>query len=135
MGGETGQLQRLTDGQVNARLQAYNADGALERDVRGLWQDAGDIIDAEVRSQFGPEAAERVHSHYSGKVDAAWVQNVAEYGRRIYRDKTPVPGYMVARDQLVSRIIERLFERYASDSATLQRCVTSLAFLSAPVLC
>ena len=41
MGVETGQLQRLTDGQVNARLQAYNADGALERDVRGLWQDAG----------------------------------------------------------------------------------------------
>ena len=130
MGVETGQLQRLTDGQVNARLQAYNADGALERDVRGLWQDAGDIIDAEVRAQFGNEAAERVHSHYSGKVDAAWIQNVAEYGRRIYSEKTSVPGYMVARDQLITRIIERLFERHASDGATLQRCITSFQRLT-----
>src|SRR5689334_23701943 len=119
MSGETGQLQRLTDEQVGARLQAYNPDGSLERDVRALWQDAGDIIDAEVRAQFGPEAAERVHSHYSGKIDASWIQNVAEYGRRIFRDKASVPGYMVARDQLITRINERLFERYEKDSATL----------------
>src|SRR6266576_1231746 len=36
MAGDTGQLQRLTDGQVNARPQAYNHDGSLERDVRQL---------------------------------------------------------------------------------------------------
>src|SRR5689334_13988687 len=130
MGADTGHLQRLTDGQVNARLQAYNPDGSLERDLKGLWQDAGDIIDAEVRAQFGGEAAERVHAHYSGKVDSTWVQNVAEYGRRIYRDKTSVPAYIVSRDQLISRVTERMFERFANDSATLQRCITSFQRLT-----
>jgi len=130
MGADTGHLQRLTDGQVNARLQAYNPDGSLERDLKGLWQDAGDIIDAEVRAQFGGEAAERVHAHYSGKVDSTWVQNVAEYGRRIYRDKTSVPAYIVSRDQLISRVTERMFERFANESATLQRCITSFQRLT-----
>jgi methyl-accepting chemotaxis protein len=130
MGADTGHLQRLTDGQVNARLQAYNPDGSLERDLKGLWQDAGDIIDAEVRAQFGGEAAERVHAHYSGKVDSTWVQNVAEYGRRIYRDKTSVPAYIVSRDQLISRVTERMFERFANDSAALQRCITSFQRLT-----
>jgi methyl-accepting chemotaxis protein len=123
MGGDTGQLQRLTDEQVNARLQAYNPDGSLERDVHGLWQDAGDIIEAEVRSQFGPEAAERVHAHYSGRIDSAWVQNIAEYGRRIYREKMSVPAYIAARDQLITRIIDQMFERTASSSDTLRKFV------------
>ena len=96
MSGDTGGLQRLTDEQVKARLQTYNPDGSLERDVHGLWRDAGDIIEGEVRNQFGAEAAERVHAHYSGKIDAAWMQNVAEYGRRIYSEKTSVPAYIAA---------------------------------------
>jgi len=112
---DTGQLQRLTDEQVSARLQAYNPDGSLERDVSRLWQQAGDIIEAEVRSQFGPEAAERIHGHYSGRIDSAWIQNVAEYGRRIYREKTSVPAYIAGRDQLITRIIARMFEGFSGE--------------------
>ena len=82
MSGETGQLQRLTDGQVNARLAAYNANGSLDRDLQILRTKAGDLIEAEVRDQFGPDAAATVKAHYAGKVDADWIQNVAEYGRR-----------------------------------------------------
>jgi methyl-accepting chemotaxis protein len=130
MGGDTGALQQLTDGQVSARLQAYNPDGSLERDIQGLWQDAGDIIDAEVRAQFGGEAAERVHAHYSGKVDADWIQNVAEYGRRIYSEKTSVPAYIASRDQLITRIIGKLFERFADNPETLQRSVSALQRLT-----
>jgi methyl-accepting chemotaxis protein len=130
MSGDTGQLQRLTDEQVSARLQAYNPGGSLERDAQGLWQDAGDIIEAEVRGQFGPEAAERVHAHYSGKVDVDWVQNVAEYGRRIYREKTSVPAYIAARDQLITRIIAQLFERFANEAGTLQKCVSAFQRLT-----
>jgi len=123
MGGDTGQLQRLTDEQVNARLQAYNPDRSLERDVHGLWQDAGDIIEAEVRSQFGPEAAERVHAHYSGTVDATWIQNVAEYGRRIFREQLSVPAYIAARDQLITRIMEQMLARFAGDPAKLKQSI------------
>ena len=40
MSGQTGQLQRLTDEQVSARLAAYNGDGSLDRDLlRELWEE------------------------------------------------------------------------------------------------
>ncbi|HKX92849.1 MAG TPA: methyl-accepting chemotaxis protein [Sphingomicrobium sp.] len=128
---DTGGLQRLTDEQVGTRLKAYNADGSLQSDLERLWTDAGDIIDAEVRAQFGNEAAERVHAHYGARVDAEWIQNVAEYGRRIYRDKTSVPGYIAARDQLITRITAQMFERFASDPERLRHCVCALQRLTA----
>ena len=130
MGGETVQLQRLTNEQVSARLAAYNADGSLERDIHRLWQDAGDIIEAEVRSQFGPEAAKKLEGHYTGKVDADWIQNIAEYGRRIYRERNSVPAYIAARDELISRIIDRLFERFADNIHGLQQAITSFQRLT-----
>src|SRR3954453_383913 len=125
MTGETGQLQRLTDEQVNARLASYNAGGSLDRDVQFLREKAGDLIEARVREQFGPEAADRVRSHYSGKVDADWIQAVAEYGRRIFQEKTSVPAYIAARDRLISSIVSPLFERFADDAATIEACVSA----------
>ena len=121
MNAEHANLQRLTDQQVSARLAAYNPDGALERDIHQLWQDAGDIIEAEVRQQFGAGAAAKLAPHYSGSVDANWVQDVADYGRRIYREKTSVPAYIAARDQLISRVIARMFERFASRRQVMQQ--------------
>ncbi len=88
MSAETGQLQRLTDEQVNARLAAYNGDGSLERDVKLLREKVGDLIESEVRNHFGAEAADGLKTHYSAKTDADWVQAVAEYGRRIFRERT-----------------------------------------------
>jgi methyl-accepting chemotaxis protein len=130
MGGDIGQLQWLTDQQVSARLAAYNGDGSLERDVKLLRDNAGDLIETAVRDQFGKEAAERVKAHYSGRVDAAWVQSVAEYGRRIFRDRTSVPEYIAARDRLISRVVGGLFERFASDTDTLERSVAALQRLT-----
>jgi methyl-accepting chemotaxis protein len=125
MTGESMQLQRLTDEQVSARLAAYNPGGSLERDIHQLWDHAGSIIEEEVRGQFGAEAANSLQPHFSGKVDANWIQSVAEYGRRIYRDKTSVPAYIAARDQLITRIIARLFKEFTNDSETLEHCVSA----------
>jgi methyl-accepting chemotaxis protein len=130
MSGDTGPLQRLTDEQVNARLAAYNPDGSLQRDLHRLWDEAGDIIESEVSAQFGPEAAVKVHAHYTGKLDSGWVQDVAEYGRRIYRERTSVPAYIAARDQLITRIIARMFERFADQADTLKQCVTAFQRLT-----
>ena len=88
---ETGQLQRLSDQQVKARLTAYNPDGSLDRDIAVLREHAADLIAAEMDSHFGAERAQRYTSFYSRKVDAAWIQGIAEYGLRIYREKTSVP--------------------------------------------
>ena len=100
MSGETGQLQRLTDEQVSARLAAYNGDGSLDRDVAFLREKAGDLIETHVRDHFGQDAAERVKTHYSSRVDSDWIQAVAEYGRRIFQEKNSVPAYIAARDRL-----------------------------------
>ena len=123
MGVETGQLQRLTDEQVNARLAAYNGDGSLDRDVKLLRENVADIITAEIVAQFGSERAERFGTNYASKVDASWVQSVAEYGRQIYAERISVPAYMSARNQAAGRITARICERYSDDAEKLEQLV------------
>ena len=120
MSADTGQLQRLTDEQVNARLAAYNGDGSLDRDVKLLRDNVTDIIAAEIVAQFGSERAERFASNYAGTVDAKWIQGVAEYGRQIFAEKISVPAYITARTQAASRIVARIIERYAADADKLE---------------
>ena len=108
MSGQTGQLQRLTDEQVSARLAAYNGDGSLDRDVKLLRDNVTDIIAAEIVAQFGSARAEKFAANYAGKVDASWIQNVAEYGRQIFAEKISVPSYITARSQAASRIVARI---------------------------
>lgn len=130
MSGDTGQLQRLADEQVSARLVTYNADGALDRDIALLRDKAGDLIESEVQDQLGKESAERARSHYSSKVDANWVQNVAEYGRRIFQERTSIPQYIAARDRLKSAVVAAMFDRFADDRETLQGCVAAFQRLT-----
>jgi methyl-accepting chemotaxis protein len=125
MGGETGQLQRLTDEQVSARLAAYNGDGSLDRDVKLLRDNVTDIISAEIVAQFGKERAERFAANYEGSVDAKWIQAVADYGRQIYAEKISVPAYMVARTQAAGRITGRIIERYSDDSDKLEQVLSA----------
>lgn len=130
MGGETGQLQRLTDEQVNARLAAYNSGGSLDRDVALLREKAGDLIDFEVRDQFGSEVADRMKAHYSSKIDADWIQAVAEYGRRIFQERSSVPTYVAARDHLMSAIVKKMFERFQDERETLETCIDAFQRLT-----
>jgi methyl-accepting chemotaxis protein len=130
MSGETGQLQRLTDEQVKARLAAYNPRGTLDRDIELLRDNAADLIATEIVAQFGPERAERLAANYAGKVDANWIQNVAEYGRQIVREETPVPAYMAARAQTGTRIVAAMTERFADDSDKLENCLCAFYRLS-----
>jgi len=123
-------LQPLTDDQVQNRLSNYNPDGTLERDIRSLWQDAGDIIEAEVHDRFGDEAAVRVRKHYTSPVDGRWIQAIADYGIRMYREKTSVPAYIADRDRLITAIIGGIFERFAGDLERLQTCVAALQRLT-----
>ena len=125
MGGETGQLQRLTDAQVSARLAAYNAGGSLQRDIDLLRENATDIIAAEVLATFGPERAQRYAEAHSRPVGADWIQGIAEYGRMIYAEKTPVPTYMVERTATATRIVSAMIEKFSDDIGKAQDCVTA----------
>ena len=130
MSGETGQLQRLTDEQVSARLAAYNPGGALESDLHLLRDNVADIIAEEVNAQFGSERAERYAATHAGKVDAGWIQSIADYGRQIFREKMSVPVYMAARAQVASRIVARMVDRYSGDNAKLADCICAFHRIS-----
>ena len=130
MSGDTGQLQRLTDEQVQNRLAAYNPGGSLDRDIAVLRENAADIIAETVQAQFGPERIERFAANYADKVDAKWIQNVAEYGREIIRNGISVPVYMAQRTQAADRIIAGLVERYSQDGDKLQKCISAFYRLS-----
>jgi methyl-accepting chemotaxis protein len=125
MSGETANLQKLTDEQVKARLTAYNGDGSLDRDIALLRENAADLIIAVVADAVGQERADRYAPVYAGKVDASWIQRIAEYGRMIYADKTPVPVYMAEHTQIAARVLVKLCERFAGDPAMLADCVSA----------
>ncbi len=126
MKSDTAHLQRLTDEQVSARLAAYNPDGSLESDIARLREHAPDIIAEEIVAQFGVERAERFGKNYVGKVDAAWIQSVADYGREIFSQKISVPAYMAERAEISNRVVQRLVERFSNEPAILSACVSSL---------
>src|SRR3954453_17376560 len=115
MSGDTGQLQRLTDEQVSARLAAYNPRGSLDRDMALLKSHVLELVVAEVKEQFGSERGDRYAAIYAGGVDAAWMQAIAEYGRQIYRDKIAVPDYIAERNEIANRVVADLTEKFHDD--------------------
>jgi methyl-accepting chemotaxis protein len=125
MGGDTGQLQRLTDGQVSARLAAYNPDGSLDRDVKLFQDHMLGLVVAEIGTQFGLDRADRYAAIYSGKIDADWIQSIAEYGREIYREKTSVPEYIAERFEIAHRVFSALGDQFRSDSRQLANCIAA----------
>ena len=125
MSGDTGQLQRLTDQQVSARLAAYNASGSLDRDIELFKDRVLEFVVAEIRAQFGPERAERYAGIYSNKVDVAWVQSIAEYGRQIFHNHTSVPEYIADRIQIANRVFAAVTERYESEADQVASCISA----------
>ena len=85
------ELQKLTDAQVAARLHAYNEDGVLERDLRALWEVAGDLLESIVAGRFSREASIQLRERCTRPIDAGWVQAVAAFGIDIYVGRKSVP--------------------------------------------
>ena len=125
-------LQPLTDTQVQNRLEAYNAGGALERDIRALWDDAGEIIESRVRASSSASRGWRSSSAtIPSPVDAGWVQDVAEYRPPPLSREAVGPGlYRHARqaDQRHHRPAVRKIRRRARPGCC--ECVTSLQRLT-----
>ncbi len=112
-------LQPLTDAQVKNRLEAYNAGGSLERDIRGLWDSASDIIRDCAREHFGDAAAGVVERHYTARSTPPGSRMSPTIGQRLYPRAAVGPGLYRQRDQLISDIIAKLFEKFADDQAML----------------
>src|SRR3954454_277371 len=125
MSGETAQLQRLTDDQVSARLVAYNADGSLERDLKLFKEHILGIVVAEIGDQFGAERADRYAAISSSKIDANWIQSIAEYGRQIYCEHTSVPTYIADRFESANRVFGALKDQFGSEAEQLANCIAA----------
>jgi methyl-accepting chemotaxis protein len=125
MSGEIGQLQRLTDQQVSERLGAYNRTGSLDRDIALFKEHALSFVVSEIREQFGPERADRYAGIYTGKVDAAWIQSIAEYGRQIFKNHTSVPEYLADRIEIANRVFAALTEKYQGDTKQIATCIAA----------
>ena len=125
MGGETGQLQRLTDQQVSARLAAYTADGSIERDLKLFKDHMLGLVVAEIGAQFGSDRADRYAAIYAGKIDVTWIQSIAEYGREIYRDKSSIPEYIADRIEIANRVIADLTKQFDGDCDQLAACFSA----------
>jgi methyl-accepting chemotaxis protein len=117
-------LQKLTDKQVSARLAAYNENGALERDLRTLWDEAGDLLQKVVRDQAGDEksgqaAAERIERRLTSRVDPEWVNEIALYGIKIYARGLSVPVAMDKRSRSMAYVYEAFRGRFADEPEKL----------------
>ena len=121
MSGETGQLQRLTDEQVNARLAAYNP-----RRFAGAATSScccGNVARPDRGRRSSPNSARSARhatpAIYADKVDA----RLGPGHRRIrparsIASRRRVPVYIAARTQTASRIVARIVERI---SPTIRR--------------
>jgi methyl-accepting chemotaxis protein len=125
MSGETGQLQRLTDDQVSARLKAYNPGGKLDPDWKLFKEHMLGPVIAEIEAQFGSDRARRYSAIYDGNIDAAWIQSIAEYGRDIYHDRTPVPEYIAARFEIANRVFTALTKQFHTDCEQVASCISA----------
>ena len=110
MSGDTGQLQRLTDDQVKARLAAYADEGRFEAALRRLWDQVGEVIADASRRHFGENAC-LGRDHFIRSVDQAWVRSVADHGLKMYAGKRSVPDFIAARARMTADIVRALDER------------------------
>jgi hypothetical protein len=110
-------LQKLTQQQVSARLAAYNENGEFERDLRDLWDSAGELLEESVRERFGDNAARQIHERCTSPVDEAWVHSVAAFGIQIYTNRSSVPVMIDKHARMVSAICDRL----RSDLPTIRK--------------
>jgi methyl-accepting chemotaxis protein len=129
--GDGTKLQKLTSGQIEARLAAYNKGGAFERDLAWLWREAGEAIEWAVRTDAGEEAARHMRERLTRPVDAKWIEDVAAFGIEIYTGKRPVPSVMERRARLAAAIFERIRDHLGPDEEKLRRAELTMHRLAA----
>ncbi|NUT00429.1 MAG: chemotaxis protein [Sphingomonas sp.] len=112
MSGDNGNLQRLTDEQVAARLSAYSDGGRFQDSLRWLWGQAGDVIEECARRHFGEQAVKLNRAYFTMKVDQAWVRAVAEQGVQMYVKKQSVPEFIAAHASMARDVVAEFEDRF-----------------------
>ena len=124
-------LQKLTAGQIDARLSAYNPGGAFERDLHWLWDEAGEAIEQTVVEEAGNELARQFREHLTRPMDAAWIERVAAFGIKIYSGRRSVPTLIERRAALAAVIHDRVRRHFEGQEEKAQRAELTLHRLAA----
>ena len=112
MSGDTSQLQRLSEEQVQSRLRAYSDGGRFQEAMRWLWDQAGDIIEETTRKHFGDAVAKLNRDHFTKSVNASWVRATAEQGVIMYSGKLSIPDFIAAHSNMARDVIRQFEDRF-----------------------
>ena len=123
-------LQKLTAQQVEARLAAYNSDGAFEADLHALWRDASGILEPVVRDHAGDDIVRQFRERCTSPVDSDWVHAIAGYGIELHSRRRSVPEVIDRRARLTAKLAEAL-RRNMDDEAALAGAMETLMRLRA----
>ena len=136
---------RLSDEEVALRIEIYNGDGKLQRDLRLAWDKASSIILRVAERHFrefangplvkpvsmGPTALlspdgavasvlRLTEQRFTDPVDATWIERVAALARSMYSAKLPLPVVVNGLARYASSLAEALREAFSDDAATLR---------------
>ena len=125
MNGDTEQLQRLSDEQVNARLSAYVEGGGFEESLRWLWDEAGDLIADALRRHYGEQSAHLNRDFFTSPVDAAWVRKVAERGIEMFVARASVPQFTAKRATVAAELFARFIQHFEGRPEDLARALNA----------
>ena len=114
---QTKSLKRLEDDQIDARIAAYGAGGALDRGIKMLWAEARDVIEDTTRETFGEAALPFARAHFGGSFDAAWVRAIADRGIELVASGVSVPAYVALRTAMINEAIRRVELRFQDEPA------------------
>jgi methyl-accepting chemotaxis protein len=123
-------LRKLTAEQVASRLENYNPDSTFERDLRQLWDEAGDLLEAAVRESRSERAAARLRARCTRPVDAAWIQEIADFGIDLYTRRPSIPAAIDRRARFTASLCDVLRRRFADEEAALGKAMETLLRLS-----
>jgi methyl-accepting chemotaxis protein len=126
MNSESGNLQRLTEDQVEARLAAYSDGGRFEESLHWLWGEAGDVIEKVSHEFFDEEAVALGRDRFTSPVDKAWIRAIADQGVSMFTAKRSVPEFIASRARMACEITRQLDDRFAKREDDRVRAVDTL---------
>jgi methyl-accepting chemotaxis protein len=114
MNSDSGHLQSITEGQVQARLAAYVDEGRFEKALRWLWSEAGEIIESAFLKHFGEKDADVARNYMTQPVNAEWVLSVAWQGRLMFIAEDSVPQFVATRARMFKDIAAAFEDKFAA---------------------
>jgi methyl-accepting chemotaxis protein len=136
----------LSERAIRERIEAYNGDGRLERDLRALWERCGENL-VTVSTRCWTNAGERFGSsdqflqmvehishvqrrRLSGPIDVEWIRLTAAQGAVLIEQRVPTPMVVQIVHAMGDAMLKLVRERCVDDSTFIIQAETTLRRLA-----